>query len=66
MSVRNLIAHAISTLPAGYATDDGAGLVYRGTDFVEAVSERKGAAAYFVSATANGAAEEIRLDTRSL
>ncbi len=57
---------ADGSLPAGYATDDGAGLVYRGTDFVEAVSERDGAAAYFVSATANGAAEESRLDTRRL
>jgi len=41
--------------------DDGAGLLYRGTDFVEAVSERAGAAAYFVDAV-----EEIRLDTRRL
>jgi peptidase E len=57
---------ADGTLPAGYATDDGAGLVYRGTDFVEAVSERDGAAAYFVSATPNGAAEETRLETRRL
>jgi peptidase E len=57
---------ADGTLPAGYATDDGVGLLYRGTDFVEAVSERDGAAAYFVSATADGAPEEIRLDTRRL
>jgi peptidase E len=57
---------ADGTLPAGYATDDGVGLLYRGTDFVEAVSERDGAAGYFVSATASGAAEEIRLDTRRL
>lgn len=57
---------ADGTLPAGYATDDGVGLLYRGTDFVEAVSERDGAAGYFVSATVSGAAEEIRLDTRRL
>jgi peptidase E len=56
---RRLIAEG--TLPAGYATDDGAGVLYRGTDFVEAVSERDGAAAYFVDA-----AEEIRLETRRL
>ena len=49
------------TLPAGYATDDGAGLLYRGTDFVEAVTERDGAAAYFVDADG-----ETRLDTRRL
>jgi peptidase E len=57
---------ADGTLPPGYATDDGAGVLYRGTDFVEAVTERDGAAAYFVSATANGNAEEIRLETRGL
>jgi hypothetical protein len=56
---------ADGTLPSGYATDDGAGVLYRGTDFVEAVSERVGAAAHFVSA-ANGEADEIRLDTRLL
>jgi hypothetical protein len=48
-------------LPAGYATDDGAGVLYRGTEFVEAVSERDGTAAYFVDTN-----EEIRLDTRRL
>jgi peptidase E len=52
---------ADGTLPAGYATDDGAGVLYRGTDFVESVSECDGAAAYFVNTTA-----EIRLDTRRL
>jgi peptidase E len=57
---------ADGTLPPGYATDDGAGVLYRGTDFVEAISERDGAAAYFVSATKAGAAEETCLDTRGL
>src|SRR6478735_5169403 len=57
---------ADGTLPAGYATDDGAGVLYRGTEFVEAISERDGAAAYFVSSTEDGAAEEIRLETRRL
>ena len=56
---------ADGSLPAGYATDDGAGLVYRGTDFVEAVSERDGAAAYFVEVD-DGAAVEHRVDTRRL
>lgn len=41
---------AEGTLPPGYATDDGAGLLYRGTDLVEAVRERAGAGAYFVDA----------------
>jgi peptidase E len=52
---------ADGTLPSGYATDDGAGILYRGTEFIEAVSERKDAAAYFVDADG-----EIRLDTRRL
>ena len=56
---------AVGTLPAGYATDDGAGVLYRGSEFVEAVSERDGAAAYFVNAD-GGAAVEVRLETRRL
>jgi hypothetical protein len=36
------------TLPAAYATADGAGLRYRGTEFVEPLSEKDGAAAYFI------------------
>lgn len=35
-------------LPAGYATDDGSGLLYRGTELVEALSEVDGARAYRV------------------
>jgi peptidase E len=41
-----LIAEGV--LPDGYATDNGVGLVYRGTRFVEAVSEVHGKAAYEV------------------
>src|SRR6185369_7604293 len=51
---------ADGTLPAGYATDDGAGVLYRGTEFVDAVSEYDGAAAYFVDS--DGVVER-RLDT---
>jgi peptidase E len=53
------------TLPPGYATDDGAGVLYRGTDFVEAISERDGAAAYFVTSE-EGRAVETKLDTRRI
>jgi peptidase E len=35
-------------LPAAYATDDGAGVLYRGTEFAEAVAEADGKAAYFI------------------
>ena len=49
------------TLPAGYATDDGAGVLYRGTEFVEAVAENSGAGAYFVER-----GHETALDVRRL
>ena len=39
---------ADGTLPAGHATDDGVGLVYRGTELVEAVADRPDKAAYRV------------------
>ena len=57
---------ADGTLPPGFATDDGAGVLYRGTEFVEAVCERDRAGAYFVSTTENRTAEEVRLETRRL
>jgi peptidase E len=57
---------ADGTLPAGYATDDGAGVLYRGTDFAEAVSEKDGAGAYFVEAGPDGVAVETPLDVRPL
>lgn len=56
---------AEGTLPAGYATADGAGLLYRGTEFVEALAERDDAAAYSVTAE-DGRAVETRLDVRRI
>jgi peptidase E len=56
---------AEGTLPAGYATDDGVGLVYRGERFVEAVSEIAGKGAYFVHAEGGEVAEE-RIEPRLL
>lgn len=53
------------TLPTGYATDDGVGLLYRGTTLVEALGEEDGKAAYRVEA-GEEAAVETRLDTRRL
>ena len=46
-------------LPAGYATDDGVGLHYRGTELVEAVSDTAGKAAYWVERGPEGTAVEI-------
>jgi peptidase E len=54
-----------TALPAAYATDDGAGLLYRGTEFVEAVAENSTAGAYFVEAV-NGVVHEAALDIRRL
>jgi peptidase E len=57
---------ADGTLPAGYATDDGVGIVYRGTELVEAVTELDGKGAYFVARGPDGAAVETALETRRL
>lgn len=59
-------AVASGELPTTYCTDDGAGLLYRGTELVEAVSEQQGACAYVVMRDASGAAIEEKLDTRRL
>jgi peptidase E len=57
---------ADGTLPAGYATDDGAGLVYRGTELVEAVADKPDAAAYRVECGSDGTAVETRVEPRRL
>jgi peptidase E len=53
-------------LPSAYATDDGVGLVYRGTEFVEAVCEQDSKFAYLVQRTADGQASETRIEPRLL
>ncbi|HEY6539080.1 MAG TPA: peptidase E [Candidatus Dormibacteraeota bacterium] len=45
-------------LPSGFATDDGVGLVFRGTELSEAVADRKGKNAYRVSWSAPGEVTE--------
>ena len=63
--VHRLVADGV--LPRTYCTDDGVGLVYRGTELVEAVTERPGAGAYVVERDATtGEAVETRLPTRRL
>jgi peptidase E len=57
---------ADGTLPAGYATDDGAGLLYRGTEMVEAVAERAGAGAYHVTRGDGGEVHETAIEPRLL
>jgi peptidase E len=54
------------TLGPGYATDDGVGVLYRGTRFTEAVTELDAKAAYWVERGPDGVAVEVQLDTRRL
>jgi peptidase E len=54
------------TLPDGYATDDGAGLVYRGTELVEVVADREGPQGYEVKRAPDGTVTETPLRTRVL
>jgi peptidase E len=57
---------AEGTLPEGYATDNGVGLVYRGTEMTEAVSEVAGAGAYHVRRRPDCGVEEKRLEPHLL
>jgi peptidase E len=54
------------TLPTAYATDDGVGLIYRGTDMVEAVADVEGKSAYLVERGEDGRAHETRIAPRLL
>jgi peptidase E len=56
---------ADGTLPESHCTDDGVGLVYRGTRLVEAVTERPGRGAYVVRREGGRAVEE-RIEPRAL
>lgn len=56
---------ADGTLPDGFATDDGAGLLYRGTDLVGALAENGTAGAYQVVRSGDRA-ESSPLDVRRL
>jgi peptidase E len=57
---------AEGTLPLSYASDDGVGLVYEGTELVEAVADRPEVAAYQVERGADGRAVETRIEPRLL
>ncbi|WP_413757093.1 Type 1 glutamine amidotransferase-like domain-containing protein [Streptomyces sp. MMBL 11-3] len=64
---RSLIHELVAdgTLPTTHCTDDGVGLVYRGTDLVEAVTETPGKGAYVVTREGDTATED-RLEPRRL
>jgi len=61
--IRQLIADG--SLPDGYATDNGAGLVYHGTELHEAISEKPAALAYEIRRDGD-TARETPLPTRIL
>lgn len=61
--VQRLVADG--TLPTTHCTDDGVGLVYRGTELAEAVTEATGKGAYVVARDGDSAVEE-RLEPRRL
>jgi peptidase E len=62
-TVHRLVAYG--TLPLTHCSDDGVGLVYRGTELVEAVTEVPGKSAYVVRREGDSAVEE-RLEARLL
>ena len=53
-------------LPIAYATDDGVGLVYRGTQMTEAVADREGKCAYLVERANDGHVQETPITPRLL
>jgi len=61
--VHRLVADG--TLGTTHCTDDGVGMLYRGTEFVEALAEWPGKSAYIVRREGDKAVEE-RLETRVL
>jgi peptidase E len=63
-TVHGLVASG--QLPSGFATDAGAGLVFRGTDMVEAVTDRASAGAYWIERGADATVREDRLQVRRL
>jgi peptidase E len=56
---------ADGTLPDAYATDNGAGLIYHGTDLFECITETPGALAYEITRDGESA-RETPLPTRQL
>ncbi|MGW0803133.1 Type 1 glutamine amidotransferase-like domain-containing protein [Nonomuraea sp. NPDC002799] len=53
-------------LPGGYAADEGVGLHYVGTEFIQAVTVDPGAFAYKVDHDGSGGVKEVRIEPRLL
>ena len=62
--LERLVAEGL--LPTAYATDNGVGLIYRGTHLLEAVTEEDGKYAYRVERGPDGRAHETRIEPRRL
>jgi dipeptidase E len=60
---RRLVADGF---PAGYAADDGVGIVFEGTERVDVVAHREGASGWWVSRGADGQVSEERLEARAV
>jgi len=54
------------TLPDGYASDDGTGLVFEGTQLVDCISETEGATTWQLTRQPDGTVLEVALPTRLL
>jgi peptidase E len=60
--VHQLVAEGV--LGETHCTDDGVGLVYRGTELVDVVAEVRGKAAYRVTATSSDPADSVAVEER--
>jgi peptidase E len=63
-TIHRLIEEGI--LPDGYASDNGTGLIFEGTDLVDCVTEVDGARTWQMTRRDDGTVEEIPLPTRLL
>ena len=66
---RRPTVHALvadGTLGETHCTDDGVGLVYRGTELAEAIADIEGKGAYIVRRADDGSAQEERIEPRFL
>ena len=63
-TIHRLIADG--TLPDGYATDNGTGLIFENTELVDCVTEVEGASTWRITRRPDGTVEETALPTRLL
>jgi peptidase E len=63
-TIHRLIGEGV--LPDGYASDDGTGLIFEGTDLVDCVTETEGARTWQITRRPDGTVSESPLPTRLL